>query len=282
MPSIEENVREWNDDYDWHLEGELWSRPWGSAAGQWYGSVYPRVRRFLPASAILEIAPGFGRWTEFLLSHCDTLIGVDLSPRCIEACKQRFAGHDNARFESNDGRSLPMVADSSIDLAFSFDSLVHVEAEVLSDYLRELARVLKPDGVAFLHHSNYGSYQRSARALAPLQPAFRPLPSKVRRALGRTGISRGNDWRAPSVSAARFAELCNQAGMRCVGQELINWAGGVILLDCISVVTLSQSRWDRPNRVVKNRLFRLEARSIRRSLLAYDSDPTRLRPEITN
>ena len=277
VPSIEENVREWNDDYDWHLEGELWSRPWGSAVGQWYGSVYPRVRRFLPASAILEIAPGFGRWTEFLLPHCDTLIGVDLSLRCIEACKQRYAGHDNARFESNDGRSLPMVADSSIDLAFSFDSLVHVEAEVLADYLRELARVLKPDGVAFLHHSNYGSYQRSARALAPLQPAFRPLPSKARRALGRTGISRGNDWRAHSVSAARFAELCNQAGLHCAGQELINWAGGIILLDCISVVTRPQSRWDRPNRVVKNRLFRLEARSIRRSLLAYDPDPTRLR-----
>jgi hypothetical protein len=72
--------------------------------------------------------------------------------------------------------------------------------------------------------------------------------------------------------------LCNQAGLSCVGQELINWAGGVILLDCISVVTLSQSRWDRPNRVVKNRLFRLEARSIRRSLLAYDPDPKRLRP----
>jgi hypothetical protein len=54
--------------------------------------------------------------------------------------------------------------------------------------------------------------------------------------------------------------------------------GGIILLDCISVVTRPQSRWDRPNRVMKNRLFRLEARSIRRSLLPYDPDPARLRP----
>jgi ubiquinone/menaquinone biosynthesis C-methylase UbiE len=60
-----------------------------------------------------------------------------------------FAGHDNARFESNNGRSLPVVADSSMDLTFSFDSLVHIEAEVLAAYLRELARVHKPDGVAF-------------------------------------------------------------------------------------------------------------------------------------
>ena len=49
----------------------------------------------------------------------------------------------------NDGQSLPMVADSSIDLAFSFDSLVHVEDDVMPSYLDELARVLSEDGVAF-------------------------------------------------------------------------------------------------------------------------------------
>ena len=42
---------------------------------------------------------------------------------------------------------LPMVEESSIDFVFSFDSLVHVEAETLAAYLSELARVLKPDGV---------------------------------------------------------------------------------------------------------------------------------------
>ena len=26
MPSIEENLKEWNDDYDWRLGGELWSK----------------------------------------------------------------------------------------------------------------------------------------------------------------------------------------------------------------------------------------------------------------
>lgn len=152
-----------------------------------------------------------------------------------------------------------------------------IEAEVLAAYFRELARVHKPDGVAFLHHSNYG-----LPALAPsLCAPSASIPATAIQSTTRPRMNwnfQGNDWRAPSVSAARFAELCNQAGLRCVGQELINWAGGVILLDCISVVTLPQSRWDRPNRVVKNRLFRLEARSTRRSLLAYDPDPTRLRP----
>lgn len=274
VPSIEENLDRWNEDYDWRLAGEAWSKPWGGATAQWYGCVYPRIQHFLPAPSILEIAPGFGRWTEFLLDRCDTLIGVDVAPKCIEACRERFADRPGARFEVNDGATLPMVADASIDFAFSFDSLVHVEIEVLSDYLDELARVLTPEGVAFLHHSNYGTYRRSTHTLAPLQSSFDRLPVPARAALLRTGAYRGAHWRAPSVTAARVAEACEQRGLHCVGQELINWEGGIQLLDCLSVITRAGSRWDRPNKVVKNRLFRLEARAIRRFSSLYDDGPS--------
>jgi hypothetical protein len=81
----------------------------------------------------------------------------------------------------------------------------------------------------------------------------------------RMGVYRGAHWRASSVSASGFAELSAAAGLRCVGQELVNWEGGVVLLDSMSVVTRPGSRWDHPVTVVKNRLFRLEARSIRKS-----------------
>jgi len=271
VPSIEENVERWNEEYDWSLAGDAWSGPWGDAGTQWFGSIYPRIRGFLPARSILEIAPGFGRWTQFLLDDCETLIGVDVAPKCTEACQQRFADRPGATFETNDGRTLPMVADASIDFAFSFDSLVHVEAEALASYLGELARCLTPDGIAFLHHSNYGAYQRSARLLAPLQSSLDRLPVPARAALLRTGAYRGAHWRAPSVTAASFAAMANDVGLRCIGQELVNWEGGVLLLDCLSVLTPSGSRWDRRNRVVTNRLFRLEARSIRRSSSAYRS-----------
>jgi SAM-dependent methyltransferase len=271
MPTVEENLKVWNNDYHWYLNGDEWSEAWGSARAQWYGSIFPRVHPFLPASAVLEIAPGFGRWTEFLLGHCDTLIGIDVAPRCIEACRKRFADYSGASFEINDGKSVPMIADSSIDFVFSFDSLVHVEAEVLLDYLMELTRILKPDGVAFLHHSNYGAYRHSTQVLRPIQGVIRHLPSKLRTGLTLTGIRRESGWRAQSVSGASFAQLCRKAEMRCVGQELVNWAGGIMLQDAISIVTRPGSRWDRPNRTVKNWTFRSEARSIRRSSSVYET-----------
>ena len=152
MPSIAANLS-WGT-YDWPQQGEEWSEEWGDAETQWHATILPRIRRFLPAKRILEIAPGYGRWTGFLINASEQYTGIDLNPECVAACRKRFAGAPHARFESNDGKSLAVVPDDSIDFAFSFDSLVHVEIEVIEAYLGELSRKLSPSGIAFLHHSN--------------------------------------------------------------------------------------------------------------------------------
>lgn len=269
MPSIDQNVDQWNGEYDWPNEGDEWSKAWGGPRAQWFGSLYPRIRHFLPAEAILEIAPGYGRWTQFLLASCTSYVGVDVSPHCVDACRVRFAEHPTARFATNDGSSLPMVADESIDFAYSFDSLVHVEADTLASYLAELSRVLTTDGVGFIHHSNFGAYRRSSWLTASL-PLDR-LPNAVQQRIKDARLQPNVHWRAPTVSAANFVDMCETAGLRCVGQELINWGGGIHLIDALSVVTRPESRWDRPNEVVKNWMFRLEARAIRRTAAVYDT-----------
>ena len=62
-----------------------------------------------------------------------------------------------AEFRCTDGLSIP-EDDNSVDLVFSFDSLVHVEREVMQSYLAALTRCLKPGRFAFLQHSNLGMY----------------------------------------------------------------------------------------------------------------------------
>ena len=141
MPSLEWNRASW-ERYDWSRSGEEWSAPWGGPSPQWYGCILPRIHRWVPAESMLEIAPGFGRWTQFLSPLARTLTIVDLSERCIAACRERFAERTNISYVVNDGRSLPGVADRSIDFAFTFDSLVHVEMDVVSAYIGELSRTL--------------------------------------------------------------------------------------------------------------------------------------------
>ena len=86
----------------------------GNSELQWHVTVLPRIARFLPAGTILEIAPGFGRWTHYLKDHCRELIVVDLAARCIEACRQRFASASHISYHVNDGKSLEMVHDRGL------------------------------------------------------------------------------------------------------------------------------------------------------------------------
>ena len=247
MPTIEQNISTWTR-YRWRQQGDEWSRLWGGTDYEWWGTIFPRVQEFLPAASALEIAPGYGRWTRYLVHLCDRLIGIDLASNCIEACRERFAAHRHATFHLNDGISLEAVPDGSIDFAFSFDSLVHADQDVVECYVHELAKKLKSDGVAFMHHSNMGKYrdQQTGRLSVP-----------------------NIGWRG-NMSAELFERFCGEAGVSCIGQEMVNWATEH-LNDCFSLLTRPGSRFERPNRVRENRAFMEEAASLERIASLYGS-----------
>lgn len=259
MPTITENRKKWTV-HDWIRGGHEWS-PGGTRAGTdmfWWRSIMPRVAAHLPAGTLLEIAPGFGRWTEYLMSRGTRLIAVDVTERCVEMCRERFREKPHAEFHLNDGESLPMVETGAVDFAFSFDSFVHVDAPQVGAYLRELARVLKPGASGFIHHSNLAAYSHGPSGAFPEWLTER-------------------HWRAASVSAAGFRAACRAAGLQCVSQEMINWVGRgaradqhrlpgnqVPLTDCFSVLRKPGSPGvpDRPTLVHVNRRFVDEWRQV--------------------
>lgn len=267
MPSISENQRTWGGTYDWSHGGDEWSAPWGGPAAQWRWVLEPRLAGYLPAKHILEIGPGYGKWSSILKDHCDRLTLVDLSQQCIDACQQRFSGASNLSAFANDGRSLPMAADRSVDLVFSFDSLVHAEMDAVDDYVGEFARILTDGGHAFIHHSNRAAYE-------PLFARIRRFTEQ--RVLWRAklvpGVSRwlppDQHWRARTVSAAAVREAAERHHLRVVGQELISWPGTPYLLDAITILARQH---DRPPVVFKNRSFGADA--IRISELALIHQP---------
>ena len=264
MPTPEWNLKTWNCRYDWNQQGEEWSQVWGGSEAQWFNVIHPRVHAFLPTGSILEIAPGFGRWTNFLRGYCSKLTIVDLAALCIEACKQRFATDSHIAYYVNDGTSLAMVPDGTIDFVFSFDSLVHVEADVIESYLAQLANKLKPNGVGFIHHSNIGEYP-----VGRFRPTER-IPERIRALLTRLGYYDQYHARAFSMTAQRFERHCRQAGLQCIGQEIVNW-GSRRLIDCFSLFTPAGSDWGRENRVIRNPDFMTEARLTKRIAPLYST-----------
>ena len=258
VPGVDENIAIWERSWDWSREGEEWSDWWGGSRALWDAAIAPRIARFLPATRILEIAPGYGRWTQYLKEECDSLEVVDIAERCLDHCRERFSGDEHISYHLTDGSSLTMLDDRSIDVAFSFDSLVHVEMDVLEAYLSQLSDRLSPDGVGFFHHSNIGAY-------APLTALARRVPKPMLDKL----IARGLvidivAWRAESVTAKAFAQACARVGLSCIGQEMISWEHGPYLTDVLSTFTRPGSKWDRDNVVMRNPLFAAEGRRMRR------------------
>lgn len=232
MPSVQENMDQWSN-HDWSTSGDEWSVGYGGTDAMWAWTIMPRIASFLPAQHVLEIAPGFGRVTQYLAPACEKLTVVDLTERCIEACKERFKDVDHIDYHVNDGRSLDMVDDDSVDFVFSWDSLIHVEEDVIAAYLTQLGRKLKPGGAGVLHHSNLGAYRDK-----------------------RTGelTIENEHWRAAGMSARKFTEHCRAAGMTCTFQELIPW-GGPNYTDCISVFQRKRSTPLAKTRVLENDRF---------------------------
>lgn len=50
---------------------------------------------------------------------------------------------------------LPESASDSLDFVILYDVLVHVDLHITNKYIREIARVLKPGGKAFLSTANF-------------------------------------------------------------------------------------------------------------------------------
>jgi SAM-dependent methyltransferase len=259
VPDLDAIRSTWDSPDGWQAAGEEWSGPWGGSEMLWWSVLLPRIHAFLPAPVILELGPGQGRWTQYLKDQCERLVGVDVAPHAVEVVRARFEAEADVEFHLGDGTSLPMVSDRAVDLCFSFDSLVHCEADVLAAYARELGRVLGPDGVAFLHVSNMGAHQRAA-AVA------RRIPDSLRRPLTRYGaLPNTYAWRAESTTAERFARECELAGLACIGIELIAWEYGRHLADALVTVTPRGSRFERERVCLRNRRFVAgEARAARR------------------
>jgi SAM-dependent methyltransferase len=213
VPTIAENFANWNDPSRWIDDGNEWSQAWGSPATMWFGSILPRIAANLPAASLLEIACGHGRVTEYLLPHCERYVGVDLAPDCVATCERRFAGVAKASFRQVDGRTLAGIGDGSIDFAISWDSLVHAEQEAIEGYVRELMRVLRPGGTAFLHHSNLHDHVGADGVLSVENP----------------------HWRATSVSAALVRDWAARHGAQCLAQELVQW-GTTAWNDCFTLL----------------------------------------------
>ncbi|OQA24040.1 MAG: putative methyltransferase [Verrucomicrobia bacterium ADurb.Bin345] len=181
------NLRKW-ETYDWSKAGEEWTE-----SEAWKQALVTDVmaKHIQPSGTILEIGPGAGRWTEFLQKRAGRLLLADLSPKCIELCRERFSECSNIEYHVTDGSRLEFIRDGSVDSIWSFDVFVHIGPPETEKYIAEFARILKPGGRGLVHHPREGG---------------------------------GPDGFRSSMTARLFAEMTERHGMKVVGQ-ITRWGG---------------------------------------------------------
>jgi SAM-dependent methyltransferase len=191
--SAEENRRRW-DRWDWSRLGEEWT-----ASEDWKQAMVDEVLLpTIPAGGtVLEIGPGGGRWSVVLQPRSERLILVDVAQRPLDLVAERLAGADNVEYVLTPGSALTAIGDASVDAVWSFDVFVHVAPVDQAGYLTEIARVLRPGGVAAIHHADGRN-----RGVAPSR----------------------HGWRAP-MTAELFAALGRERGL-AVDRTIRSWAGG--------------------------------------------------------
>lgn len=175
----------------------------------------PVLSRWMPGASerqALEIGCGLGRFSRALARRFRSVTAIDVSDEMIVQAKTANVGFGNVRFQATDGETIPLETQST-DFVFSYEVFQHMPShEVIEANLREVARVLRPDGRAMIHLRTGGIRLRLLYRAANLLPAW--AHAALKRAQGKRTLTSDLTWRgAPPLSHAQVVRMARRAGL---------------------------------------------------------------------
>ena len=104
------------------------------------------------ATTAIEIGPGGGRWTRYMLG-VQRLYAVDFHQELLNELKSNFA-FPNVMFVKNNGDDFPGIPNESVDFIFSFGTFVHLDIEIIERYLQSMRALLKPQANVVIQYAD--------------------------------------------------------------------------------------------------------------------------------
>jgi len=131
----------------------------------------------------VEIGPGGGRWTRYLLGF-ETLYAIDYHQELLDELKRNFGEQSNVRFIKNNGTDFPGIGENSIDYLFTFGTFVHLDLHLIEAYLLAMRRIVKPGANVVVQYSD------KTKIMAQINEGFSDnSPEKMRDALRLAGYT---------------------------------------------------------------------------------------------
>lgn len=157
---------------------------------------------------VIELACGRGRHVPHYIKKAGHVTLVDVLQKNIDICKERFKAENKISYYCNNGFNLEELASDRYSALFCYDAMVHFELIDIYRYLKDIFRVLKPGGMALIHHSNNSCDYKASF----------------------TNSIYGRSFMSDTI----FAYLAYRCGFEIYDQKIIDWE--VENLDCISLI----------------------------------------------
>lgn len=135
---------------DYYAEAEKWLFMFWNET-----TLYKQWFDCLDLSTTLELACGHGRHAQQAVSQVGKLILMDIFDNHLSVCQKRLQNHSHVSYLKGDGYSFRPVESASVTAIYCYDAMVHFSPDIVNSYLIDGARILKPQGMMLLHHSNY-------------------------------------------------------------------------------------------------------------------------------
>lgn len=113
--------------------------------------IYPYITT---DSVVAEIGVGGARIASRVAPRTGELSCFDISKEMLDRARGALAGHTNVRFILMERPRFPDECTAKFDFVYAFDVFVHFDLHMMWKYFREIGRVLRKGGRAFLHTSN--------------------------------------------------------------------------------------------------------------------------------
>ncbi len=129
-------------------------------------AAYAFTRQFVHGKRVLEIGFGQGYGSNYLAETAKEVVGIDSASGNISRAQLRYLRH-NLRFLHMNGQKLDFP-DESFDVIGSFQVIEHIPEPELPNYLTQIRRVLRSDGVCVISTLNLEHNQKPGQAYQKL------------------------------------------------------------------------------------------------------------------
>lgn len=175
--------------------------------------VLPELERPAAESSAVDLGCGVGRFSRAFAGRFKDVLGIDVSEEMVRQAREANPAdaYPNLLFEPGDGITLP-APDDAHDFVFSYEVFQHMPSEdVIRSNLHEVARILRPGGVALLHIKTEPEGDRLKAAIVGLIPDAALQAAK--RAVGRDPLVSDPSFRGTALKRETLGPVFADAGL---------------------------------------------------------------------